>query len=326
MAKKAVQTPDVIDVGTVPEDQAIVTKESGTISAFVRRIGEFMAEAAGLERQADGLALEAAALKAPTSAAEDAKLQAFVQRGNGLKKAIVGHWEVTSAFFAFHKRLVALRERGAGKAGQAADVAQRLHNTYVEAERRRAAEETARLEREALDKARRDQEAEAARLEAEAVAREEQSAMLSPRERDYVLKFCNGLTAQQAAKAAGYKDPIATAARLNTSPKIIAAIQGAKEAATLRRRSEWVRERPVEVEEVAEVKPAIEKFGSDRTTWRAEVTDEKAFLDAVLSAKYGIPVDVLSINQAALTAHARDMHELINRWPGVKAVKNTRTV
>lgn len=324
---RAVQTPEVIDVGAVSEDQRVITTDGGILSAFVQGVAGFLERGNGLEVEADQLLVKAQAFHTPQTAAEDGILQRFVQTAREQKKAIEAHWEITSVFFRMHKRLVSFRERGASKAEKAGTIAQQLHNAYAEAERRRVAEENDRRTREAEAEAARRRDAEAEELEAQAVQREEAAADLSERERRFVELFAFGLnTGLTAARSAGFKEPAKSASRLLGMPKIVKAIKAAQEAQALRKQSEATRARPLDVREPVKAEAQIEKAGSDRVTWRVVCDDERVFVEAVIGGKHGIPADCLTVNQAKLTEYARSMHELINRWPGVRAVKSTTTV
>lgn len=318
---------DVIDVGVVSEDQRIIVEDGGVLTSFLRGVTAFMETAQGLERRADGLEARAKAFQPPTTAEDDAAIQRFVQEARGVSKEITGHWLVAGVFHRMHKRLVALRDRGAGKAEKAGEQAQRLHNAYAEAERRRVAAENLRLQQEAEAEASRQREADAAKAEAEAMAREETLEELSDRERRFVELFAFGLnTGQTAARSAGYAQPAQAASRLLSWPKIGKAIKAAQEAQALRKQAEGRRAAPLEVRQVEPVKAAIEKVGSDRTTWRGEVLDEAAFVAAVVEGKLGIPLRCLTVNQAVLTECARNMRPAFLRWPGVRVVKTTTTV
>ena len=309
---------EVIDVGSVTEELEPIQTDGAVLSAFLGGLVPFFGRARELETTADELSQRAAKLKAPVNGAEDATVQQFVQRANGAKKAIEEHWGVTSAFHRLHRKLTALRDRGATKASEAAERAQRLHNQYVAAERARVAEENARRQREAEEEAERKRNAEIVRAEAEAVQREEAMGELSDRERRFVELFAFGLhTGETAARSAGFKDARLAAKRLLGLAKIMTAIKAAQEAAALRRQAEATRQRPLEV---------VERQGTDRTTWRGVVLDERLFIEAVLGGKHGIPADVLTVNQSKITEYARSMHELMNRWPGVKAEKTTKTI
>lgn len=319
---------EVIDVGGAvsEEERAIVGTDSGILTSFLVGVGTFLETARSLEGRAGELEAQAKAFTAPASAADDAALQRFVQTANEAKRAIVAHWEIAGVFHRFHKRLVAFRERGASRAEAAATVAQRLHNAYVDAERRRVAEENARLQQEAEAAAEARRESEAADREREALALEAGLDKLSERESTFLALFLAGTPAAQAAKRAGYKDAAGQASRLLAAPKMIQAIQAAQSAATLRKQAEAERARPLDVAPVAAVTAAIEKAGSDRTTWRGDVVDEAKFVAAVVAGKHGIPLELLTVNQAELTKYARSLHENLNRWPGVRAVKSTTTI
>lgn len=325
---------EVIDVGAGGAELEAYQEDGGILTGFIAGIGKFLTKARSLEEKADAIAVRAKAIQPPASAEEDAAVQRFVQEANGATKAIEEHWGVTSAFSRFHRKLTAARERAADKSRGAAERAQRLHNQYVEGERRRAVEETARREREARDEAERKRAKEIADAEAEAVKREEQMTDLSERERRFVELFAFGLnTGETAARSAGFKDPRVAASRLLGQVKIVNAIKAAQEAQAIRKQAEARKSSPLEVREVEPEKPAIQKEGTDRTTWRGELVDLDSLMTAFLGCKpadyqnrYGIPADLFTIDQAKLTEYARSLHDGLNRWPGVKAIKKTSTI
>lgn len=319
----------------VSEDHGLVLPVADQLRAFMGGMVSFFRKATELERAAADRLARAKLLKPPTTADEDVKVQALIRESKMGRKATDDHWTITSVLSKLHKSTVAGRERAGKLDDDAAAIAQRLHNDYVEAERRRAREEEERINREKEEQARRDREAELARLEAEAVAREEASPELSERERQYVdflvLDIYRGSSQgnpQRAAERAGFKDALKAAARLTSSPKVQAAVRAKEEAENIRRQAAAKREMPIEVERTT-VKPNVSRaagVSADRTTWSGEVIDERLFIEAVVGGRHGIPVDVLTVNQAKLTEYARSMHELLDRWPGVRAKKNTTTV
>jgi hypothetical protein len=331
----AAKIPDVIDVGgeVVGEEIQTYQEDGGILTGFIQGIGAFLTKARSLEAKADAIAARSKALVMPTNADEDAAMQRFVQEASTVTKAIESHWTVTSTFSQFHRRLTAARGRATEKSDGAGARAQRFHNEYVAAAKRRAAEETARQEQAAREEAERRRQAELAASEAEAVKREEAAADLSDREKAFVTLFLGGMKAQEAAKRAGYKDAVATAARLTTSGKIQAAIKAAQEAAAIRKQAEARKAAPLEVREVETVKPDVLKEGTDRKTWRGELVDLESLMTAFLGCKpadyqnrFGIPADLFTVDQAKLTEYARAMHAGLNRWPGVKAIEKTTTI
>ena len=328
MAKKPTSkalTGDVIDVTSDIPELALVKSDVSAATSFFTGIAKFFAQAGDLEEAAKNRLVEARALVAPTTLDEDERIKTFVRSCSEERRAVETHWEVTALFSRFHKKLVAHRTRATEPLEEAARLGTVLHTRYKQEEERRAAAEQERLRLEAQFQARQALELELLELEAAALKAEDTSPDLSDRETRFVELYTgasfaanNGVT---AARQAGFKNPDQSAVRLLSAPKVLAAIQAVRDAQTLRQQAEARRAAPVEVE-VEEVKAQVSTKG-DTTTWSGELLDEAAFINAVLEGKYGIPRDVLTVNRAKLNEYARSLHELLDRWPGVRAKKNT---
>lgn len=323
MAKKAA-TPEVLDMALVDvsaEDQKLVADAGMAIRTFFSGLAAFFGTARDLEVTAKANLEKAKTLKAPTNGDEDAVIVEFVRDVAAHNKQVEDHWGITAIVSGFHRKLTAKRTLATSADEEARKIGTGLHNTYTEAERRRAAAETERQRRENEQRALDEQNAKAAALEAEAVAREEASAGLSEREQMFVDLYVLNGNVLQAAQRAGYKDAMKQAARLITLPKIAAAIKAKQEAMTLRQQATAERAKPVEVETV-QVKADTNTRG-DTTTWSGEVLDAQALVEAFRSGKYGIPADVLTVNAVKLNEYARSLHERMDLWPGVRANKKT---
>lgn len=321
-------TPEVL--GPDEQERGLVQTEGQSVLEFLGSLVPFFAHAGALERRANELLTSARALVAPRDGKDDAGIQQFIRNAGALSSEVETHWSITAKVSAFHRRLTTARGRATQAIDQAKAIAQGLHNTYVEAERRRAREAQERLRREEQERAEAERQRELDRLEAEAVKAEEGSANLSDRERHFVEMMANGYnTAQSSARAAGFKDPIASAARLMTLAKIKTAIEAMRTAKTIREQAAAKREMPIEVAPRRVVEDII-KAGSDRTYWGAEVFDPDAFmaalLDPVSRTRLGIPSEVATFDQSKLNELAKSLHELIDRWPGVRHTKRTITV
>jgi hypothetical protein len=99
-------------------------------------------------------------------------------------------------------------------------------------------------------------------------------------------------------------------------------------ADSIREQAAAIAAQPIEAP-IVEVKPNIAKAvgATDRTTRSAEVLNEADFIDAVFAGTYGIPRDVLTINQVKLNQYARDLKEpIVNQWPGVRVKAETKVV
>jgi hypothetical protein len=313
----------------VQDDESFVAAAGQAIRSFLVGLTGFLTTARVLEEQALATRDAAKGLKLPTSAEEDAAIQRFVKKTSADKRQVEDHWKITSLVSQFHRRLTARRAKAVDALEEANKIGNTLHNRYVEAERRRVAEEEERRRQEAEERARKEREAEVARLEAEAIAREAAMPELSQREETFVGFLLGGASTRNnpiaAARQAGYRDPVASAGRLMASPKIQKALAAQEEARVLREQAAAKQAAPVDYE-YEEVETRVEKVGTERTTWAAELLDEDALIRAIVDGKHGIPLDVLMVNRTVLNDYARKMQTLIDRWPGVRAKKTTKLV
>lgn len=332
MAKtgKAPKVPETVDADAqlmqlVPE--LLPTQTEGmTIREFLTSLVPFFTHARELELAAKRTLDRARSTLPPTSAAEDGDLQVHIRQASADRKVILDHWEITSLVYRFQRRLVAARERGAMMLEEAANLWQQQHNTYAEQERRRAQREQERQRQESEAQAQRDRDAELQRLEAQALKAEAGSADLSEREQKFVeFYIVNKMADVDAARAAGYKDPKAAALRILTTPKIIAACKAKQSAVAIREQASAVKEAPLDVRSV-DVKPQLEKVGTDRTTKTMEIFDARLLVEAVIGGRHGIPADMLMPNPVKGNDYARNLGDVINRWPGCRLKTKTTTV
>jgi hypothetical protein len=327
MAKKtaAPKKSTAIIPEVVGEELQLTTNEGGLIESFVHGLTGFFTRASALETKAKSLLEEARRWKEPTDGDSDKALVERVRAITATKREIEEHWQITATVSRFHRRLTAARDRGVSVLEEATQLGTRLHNSYAEAERRRAREEEDRQRREAEQRAKLDRERELAQLEAAALEAEEQSADLSDREARFV-DYYTGPYSQPAtaARQAGYKNPDQAAAKLLSQDKILHAIEAKRDAQRLREQAAAKRTAPVEVESV-QVKADVAK--GDTSRWSGEVLDADLFLASVLDpltrTRLGIPADVVKIDEVKLNDYARSLHEQLDRWPGVRAKKTT---
>jgi len=296
------------------------------ITVFLKGLIPFFSTARTLEAKAIDTLARAKALLPPQDAEADLDLQRFVKATTLDKKEVEAHWSVCQLASQFHRRLVAARKRAVDPLEEAGAIANNLHNRYVDAERRRVAQEQERLRREAEDQARQDRELALQRQREEADRIEAASDNLSEREQRFVDDYVRTQRAVDSARYAGYANPDKAAARLLASEKIATAIANAQKAQAIRLQADAVEAAPLEIQ-VEEVKPDILRAGGfDRTTWSGEVLDARAFIEAVVSGKHGIPLDVLTVNPVKINEYARSLHERLDLWPGVRARKTTKVV
>jgi hypothetical protein len=332
--KQGAVTPEVMPA-VLPEEQLTVG-DGQTILTFINGLVPFFRAATQLEEAARDKLAKARlfTLPQPGDIDGDAKLQTFIRECSADKKKVEQHWIITSVIFQFQRKLVGARDRVIGdakkdsRAGyltEAAEIAQRLHNTFVEDARRRAAVEQQKREAEAAAKAAAERAAETAKLEAEAAEKELASADLSAREQRFVELVHQGQLPTAAARACGYAEPEKQGARLMTLTKILDAINAKHEAAILRQQATAVKEAPLDVQ-VENVRPDYTRVGVDRSTKSAELLNERLLIEAVLGGQHGIPTDILTVNTTKLNQYARDLGTVINRWPGVRLKTTTKTV
>lgn len=323
MAKKKTDPRTALEVSVMPE-LAPTELEGLTIRQFLESLKPFFQKALQLELSAKATLQTAREMALPKDGEEDAAIQTFIRTASADRRNILEHWKITSLVHQFQRRLVAARERGAGALEEASTIAQRLHNTYVDQERRRveAENERKRIAAEAAERKRRDDEA--AELERQALEAEAQSSTLSPREEKFVELILAGVVASQAALRAGYKDTT-RGVKMLEQPKIAAALDSKKAAIVLREQADARKAAPI-VADFVETKADVQKAGVDRTTYSAELLNERLLIEAILGGQHGIPSDVLTVNPVKLNEYARSLREVINRWPGVKLKTKTTTV
>lgn len=294
-----------------------VINDGFSLVTFLQGLAKFFSTATDLERRATATLATARTLTVPTTKAEDAALQDFVRGARADRKGVEAHWEITSRISQFHKRLTAKRGIAVEALKTAEELATRQHERYVQAEKERAAAEQRRLQREEDERAERARQETLASYEAAAVAAEEASPELSEREQRVVQLVQHGNEWQGACRIAGYRDPVAQAARLSTSPKIKAALEAARQAASIRAQAAATKELPLPAD-VVEVAPELNK--GDRGTWTAQVVDVDLLRQAAFTDKsLGIPLDIFDVNPAALNRYARSLEKRIELWPGVVA-------
>lgn len=324
MAKRSTEKPaQAIITAVLPE--LVPTQADGiTLIDFFNGLVRFSQEAMALELRAKATLDAARALTVPTSKDEDEAIQTFIRRAAADEKQVDGHWVITKIVSAFHKRMTGARGRALTPLAEAKDIAQRLHNRYADAERRRVEEEAAanrKREEEAAAEARRK---ELEQLEAAALKAESSSPDLSERERAFVDAIVDGFEQATAATMAKYRNPHAQATRLMATPKIQKAIAAARAAKELRQQQEALAEKPLEVAETAPVESQIGAAGSDRTRYGAEVFDLAKWREGIRSG--AIPIDTAVPHEPTLNDYGRKLREQIDRWPGVRHTKKTRTV
>ena len=315
------------EILVLPEE-GLTLSDRPSIESFLRGLAPFFRKAQDLEL-ASRQALERAELiQSPRTPQDDEAIQVEIKGNTAGRKALTGHWgDVTSLFHGFHRRLTSARSRGEGNYDTANGRLQSFHNAFVDAARRKAAleQEVARRAAEAAAQAERD--AELQRLEDEAVKAEASSADLSEREALFVDYLTEGMVPYQAANRAGFKDGVKAAARLTALPKIQAAIAAKQEAKRIREQKQAVAESPVIVRH-EEVRLDVRKAAgaSDRTYFHADILDADAFVKAALAGTYGIPAAALLPNQSWLNEQAKAIQGEIERYPGIRFRKTTKTV
>lgn len=256
----------------------------------------------------------------------------LLKEGKRLKRGIDEHWKRVTRWL--EERKVDIRNImgmdlelvDAGVTGLGNAI---LAYENVERQRIAAEQERQRQENERIAQANRDREL--AVLEEQALAAESASEDLSDRERRFVERVAAvvGATtealavtladANAAAQYAGFKQDNYGAV-LMARPKIVAAIEGKRQAAAVRTQAAAVAEKPVEVAK-PQVESNIAKVAGTRrvTTWTGECIDKDALIDAVLAGT--ADRKLLMPNQVEINNLARAIHEHIERIPGLRAIK-----
>lgn len=315
-------------VEEAPPEVALVETDGSQLRTFLGGLVPFFRTAQQLEIKAKATLVRAKQLTAPADEDADVKMQEFIKEAKTDLKAVTDHWAITTLVHGLHRKLTSKRGVAEKALEDARDIAQRHHNAYVDAERRRAAEETERKRRQEEQEERERQEREAQRLEDEALRAMEAAGDLSEKETRFVELVVAGNPHASSARAAGFKDGDKAAARLLGLVKIQNAIEAGRKAIEMRRQAEAVRRAPLNVQHSAPVRPNISKAAGahDRVSHGAEVTDANLLRDAIFEGRYGIPRDCLIVDEAKVNSYGRELKELINRWPGVRYTKKNTTV
>jgi len=325
MAKHAIaREPEVLDA--LEEELALVKADSSIVEQFAGKLRVFFNRARVLEATALANLVSAQLVKAPTTMQEDEAIQFQIKNVGADRKEAVDHWDITIKLWHFHKRVCTARGRSENPNDRAIALLTGLHNGWVEQERRRVAAENERLRREAEQQAAADRARDLAELERQALVAEEASKDLSARELVFVARHLAGFNILEAARMAGYKEPSKAAPRLIEQPKIVAAIEASSAAAALREQKTAIAQKPLDVQAKTVTADISTAGGFDRSSHSAELLDERLLIEAILAGGRGIPSDLLQVNPAKLNEYARSMHELINRWPGVRYKKTTSLV
>jgi hypothetical protein len=335
MAKKASSKAATAELVETPKetDLSFTLSAGAAVVAFLKKATEFFGRADKLEKTALDVLAHAKTLAAPKSGDDDVEVQKFITRCNTGTKTVEAHWDgsdtepgITRILYRLHRRSTQRRDVAIKALKDAADIGNRLHNGWTAKERARVEEENRKRQEEADRKAREDRERELAALERERVKAEEASPDLSEREEKFVIAVAVRYEPVVAAREAGYANPEATATRLLASKKITKAIELRKKANAAAEQAQAIAAAPIVPAEIVEEKADIQSAAGahDVTRWKAKVEDEQAFIDAVFAGKLGIPRDVLCIDVTKLNQYARDLKQTINRWPGVKAVSDTK--
>ena len=328
-SKTALTTrPDILDV-SASEDERLTLEAGHVVRAFFGRLAAYFATATDIEQRAVLTLARARKLTVPTTEQADVKMQAFVKDTTAqIRAAEVHHQEIKSALHGLHARVCAVEKRAISPLQEANRVGNAHHNTYTAAEQRRVREEQARRQWEAEKQEQRDREADLARQEAAAVQAEQDSPLLSARESTFVDAAVRGIgDGPRWATLAGYAQPRSAAERLQRTQKIQDAIHALKTAAAIREQAAATRQQPLAVQ-VETVRPHISKAAGahDRTTWSAEVYDERALIDAIIAGTPLVSRAVLRVHGPAMNDLAVSLHGLLDSVPGVRAKSSTKVL
>lgn len=334
MAKRAVKQTEVIDVpAVIDQDEQFAREQGGMVTSFLGNLSTFFRRATELEKNAKSTLEKVQALKPPTNADEDVRIQEIVRGVSLEEKSVEDEWSICQKVGALHKRLTGKRGIAQNYLTQAKAKANALHNGWVLSENQRVARENEAIRRKAEQEAQEKRDRELREAEALALKAEQDSPTLSKREASFVDAFGDGGLyvgqASRSAQYAGYAAPWdAAGAKLLASKKVQAALNAKREAFAIREQAKAVREAPLEVRQVEEVKADVGRAAGahDRTTKSLEVFDAEAFRRAAFAGAHGIPQDIFEVNQGKANNYARDLGELVNRWPGCRLKKSTGVV
>lgn len=335
MAKKAVSskaaTAELVE--TKETDLSFTLSAGAAVVAFLKKATEFFGRADKLEKTATDVLAHAKTLAPPQNGADDVAVQTFITRCNTGTKTVEDHWDgtdtqpgITRILYRLHRRSTQRRDVAIKALKEAAEIGNRLHNGWTAKERERVDRENRERQRLADEKAAKDRQDELDRLERERVKAEDASPELSEREQKFVIAIAVNYDPTVAAREAGYADPSKRATILLQSKKIQKAIELRRKANAAAQQKEALAEAPLAPAEIIEEKADIQSAAGahDVTRWKAKVENEAEFIAAVFAGKHGIPRDVLCIDVTKLNQYARDLKTTINRWPGVKAVSDTK--
>lgn len=309
-----------VPAGVPDEEIQILQTDGGILGAFLGNWRQFFTRAREIEDTAQARLKEAKAFKVPTTEAQSKKLQTWTASNTREKGLAVEHWSLKASFNRLHRLIVAGEKRAVDAHEEARKVVVRLQEQYITNERR-AREERDRQAREADERRQREEnERQANALEERALAAEAEMAGLSPRERTFVDTVAADPDATvAAAQAAGYRHPIEAAPKLMKQRKIQEAIAAAQRVQATRAQATATRDKPVASTAAPEAAPKTPKI---RYTVSADVFDDAAFVAAVVEGKYGVPLNLLTVNQQAATLWVRTIPEaMVNLVPGIRVRK-----
>lgn len=299
------------------------------LAGFSKQLEVFFDRAEHLVQRADESLAQAEAFTTPKTAREDELLQVTAKQVNADLAETETHFDqITKPLTKLHKFFTGYRGRATGQLEKAKKIVNGLHSAYTQAEALRVQQENERRRLAAEAKQAQERQAELDRLEAAALKAESKSPDLSKREQAFVDYIVAGMPQPQAARTAGFPPSTAfdNAARLMASKKIQKAIKLAQDARDLRQQAQQVAQAPVEEAEyeVATANVVKAAGAKDVTRWKAVVDNPDLLIEAVIAGTFGIPRDVITVDQVALNKYAQSLHKLIDKWPGVHAESDTR--
>lgn len=320
MAKQAVQRK------AAPPPTAMTTTAPQN-AALAKLAQNFSIELAPFP-QGDALAVfndKAGSILVVTSKESHQEALEALRDGKALVRGIDEHWRKVLRWLEDRKKDIrAIMDADLAMADPHVKRLGALCVQYEDAERRRVQEEE-RLQREEQERiATENRNRELAKMDEAALKAEGQSDDLSDRERAFAQNVYLGVLPATAAQLAGFKDPGAQAVRLMKVGKVVAAIDGMRQAKALRDQAAATAEKPLEVKKV-EVASNVGKVAGVRTTttWTGECFDYRAFALAFQNGAVDLET-FLEMSQPSETggnAKARAMHENLDRIIGWRHIK-----
>ena len=346
MAKKAekrIFEPEVLPPAEESAEVALVKADADVVTTWLNGLATFFREVRNLEQGSTALEVKAKGTPRPTTKEQDAAIVQQIQVARSHVTRVGQRWvDIKRALDHLHKAACAAEKRGEGGAKRAIEILQPMHTAWDRAQEQIRQEQIAAERARAEAEAKRKREEELAALETARLEAEAASPALSDRERVVVDTVVSAIGPEgcpgpsdwlRGAENAGYKDPKKVAGQLAGSEKLQAALLAGQQALAATLQARAVAARPLDVVDVV-VHKNVEKVGTDKVFRKGRITNERKVVDAIISGKFGIPLDYtvagqdvlgITVKQAWANDMARQFGKQINLWPGMEYYEDART-